>query len=270
MAWTANNSEESVLSRHECKYFVAPHLLPQMRDYLSSFVEPDAYAASCKEYRYPVTSLYLDSPELLLYRLTAEGRKTRFKLRMRSYADGPDEPVWLEIKKRADKVVIKRRARVSAQRAAALLGDRLRHREPAARLSGFVDGEFTNLVAMLGARAAIRIRYQREAYQARSRDPVRITFDTHLERSAILAGQPGNESGTLWPVATDGVVLEIKFTEVFPSWVRELIRRFQLDRQSIPKYLMSMDGALRAGGYRFAGGAYVKDLMVLHAAPRRD
>jgi len=269
MSPTTNQGNDSVLSRHECKYFVAPQLLPQMRDYLSSFVEPDAYAASCREYRYPVTSLYLDSPELLLYRMTAEGRRTRFKLRIRSYSDDPRDPVYLEIKKRADKVVIKRRARVSAGRAAALLGDRFHRRGPEARMSGAVDGEFTNLVALLGARSAIRIRYQREAYQSRTKDPVRITFDTNLERSAILAGQAGNERDNCWPVATAGVVLEIKFTEAFPSWVREMIIRFQLDRCSIAKYMMSMNDALRRGGYGVAGGAYLNCLMTLHGSTRK-
>lgn len=270
MALTDNRSDESVLSRHECKYFVAPQLLPSMRDYLSSFVAPDAFAAPWPGYRYPVTSLYLDNPELLLYRMTAEGRRTRFKLRIRSYSDAPDAPAYLEIKKRADKVVLKRRARVSAQRAAALIGDRLRQRGPAARSAGSVDGEFSNLVAMLGARAVIRIRYQREAYESRTKDPLRITFDTDLERSAILTRHRGDERDISWRVPTEGAILEIKFTEALPSWVREMIRRFQLDRRSIPKYLLSMDDALRNGGYRLAGGSYVSDLMVLQGSIRRD
>lgn len=264
-----NRSNESVLSRHECKYFVAPHLLPRIREYLSPFVEPDEYAASREGFRYPVSSLYLDSPELLLYRMTAEGRKSRFKLRIRSYSDDPDAPVYLEVKKRADKVVIKRRARVSAGRATALLGDRFRNRASEARVTNSAEGEFTNLVAMLGARAAIMIRYQREAYQSRARDPVRITFDTELVRSPLLARHARYVRQSSWPVATEGVILEIKFTDAFPSWVQELIRRFQLDRRSIAKYLMSMDDAFRSGGTSLGGGSGVHELMALHASIRK-
>ena len=46
------------------------------------FTEPDNFAALCKGYRYPICSLYLDSPDLALYRQTVAGEKDRFKLRV--------------------------------------------------------------------------------------------------------------------------------------------------------------------------------------------
>ena len=34
----------------------------------------------------------------------------------------------------------------------------------------------------------------------------------------------------------DGTVLEIKFTDVYPLWVRDLVASFELERRSISKY----------------------------------
>ncbi len=247
---------------------MTPETVAAIRDYMRPFVEPDPYAADWEGYRYPVSSLYLDSPELTLYRMTAEGRKSRFKLRIRRYTDDPDAPVFLEIKKRADVVVIKRRAKVTAERALTLLGSRAQAREKNAGLSGPVDGEFANLVSMLGARAVIRIRYEREAYESATRDPVRITFDTAIERTPTLEHDPELNGNSWQTVPTRGVVLEIKFTDTFPSWVQGLVQEFQLERRSIPKYLMSMEDALRVGGYSLAGRAYLDELMMLHASTR--
>ena len=53
-----------------------------------------------------ITSLYLDSSALHLYRQTVQGIKNRFKLRIRFYDDNPGNPAFLEIKRRVTDVII--------------------------------------------------------------------------------------------------------------------------------------------------------------------
>jgi VTC domain len=53
-------------------------------------------------------SVYFDTPELLSYRMAAQGRRRRFKLRTRTYLD--TRQVWLEVKTRgARKMAVKQR-----------------------------------------------------------------------------------------------------------------------------------------------------------------
>ena len=50
----------------------------------------------------------------------------------------------------------------------------------------------------------------------------------------------------------DGVVLEIKFTNRFPVWMREMARAMNLDRRSMAKYVACM-AALKAPGLQLMG-----------------
>ena len=49
---------------------------------------------------YRVCSLYLDTPQLALYRQSKDGIKNRYKLRIRFYDEDADGPAFLEIKQR--------------------------------------------------------------------------------------------------------------------------------------------------------------------------
>jgi hypothetical protein len=75
----------------------------------------------------------------------------------------------------------------------------------------------------------------------------------------------------------EGVILEIKFTDRFPSWASDIAEMFQLRQSSVPKYVMSLDRALggaRAHIQSFAGIAqprkgYQEVTDVRHAIPGR-
>ncbi len=84
--------------RHECKYLISERLAARIRDYVHPYVAPDSHAAASPDLSYDITSLYLDSPDLRLLRETEEGLLNRIKLRIRSYDDHEDSPVFLEIK----------------------------------------------------------------------------------------------------------------------------------------------------------------------------
>lgn len=225
-------------SRYECKYLVEPRLADAIREFAGPFVDPDPHAARCEGYRYTICSLYLDSSELSLYRQTVEGTKNRFKLRVRTYGDDPLDPVFFEVKRRMNGIVIKSRSRTSRDRALEYL---MRRRSGHGGLE-----EFANLARMTSARPSLRVRYVREAYESPV-DRVRVTFDTDLQH-AITPSPNISHNGPGWQVTpVDGVILELKFTDQFPSWVRELIDRFQLQRRSIAKYVMSVDEASSGG-----------------------
>lgn len=239
--------EPTFHSRYECKYIVDPSIVADIRDYIRPFTQPDGFAALRPGYRYPICSLYLDSPDLLMYQQTVNGEKDRFKLRVRTYSDHPTDRVYFEVKRKVNTVVHKRRAALTREQAAAVLD-----REPidldalAAEDRRDIEN-FDHHVMLTEARPVVRIKYSREAYQATGDEPVRITVDTDLQHAISLDPALSHRVGRWTSTPLDGVILEIKFTERYPWWVQQFIRAFGLKQQAMPKYVLSIDHLLLQG-----------------------
>jgi len=112
MGTSLHAEDRTLSSRYECKYLIPPRFVPAIRQFITPFLRPDRYALGREGYRYTISSLYLDTPDLRLFHQTVKGEKNRFKLRIRTYSDAPNDPVFFEIKKRCDRVIRKRRAKV--------------------------------------------------------------------------------------------------------------------------------------------------------------
>jgi len=242
-------------SRYELKYVIDEPRARQIRDFVRGYLVPDAYALPERNYSYPVYSLYLDTPNLALFRQTVQGIKNRFKLRIRFYNDDPDAPVFLEIKRRINDVIRKQRAAVTRQGVAHLL----RGGRPA--LTDLVSSngngkpasalhEFCSITDAIGARPVIYVSYLREAYVSPDSNRLRVTFDRYVGGTRYEPGE-----GLRCPregVATDipGVVLEIKFTDRFPNWMGHLVQSFNLYRRSVAKYVECLKVTEFPSGYR--------------------
>lgn len=224
-------------SRYECKYFVTKQVAAEMRQYFRPFLSLDPFSAKSESQQYSVYSLYFDSPGFRLYQDTIEGARNRFKLRLRYYNDLGDGPVFAEVKKRNDQIVRKSRDRIDLATLAEVGSGQVHS----------ISNEFMERMMAVGARPTMRIRYRREAWECRGNSPVRITFDTDLEHA--LPTSPGlrDECPAWESTPLDGVILEIKFTEMRPLWLNQMIAHFQLNKQSIAKYVMSVDSARDTG-----------------------
>jgi hypothetical protein len=229
-------------SRYELKYIIDERRAGDVRDYIRSYLVPDEHADPAAGNSYPVHSLYLDSPALMLFRSTMDGLKNRFKLRIRFYDDDPVHPVFLEIKRRLSEVICKERACVRRDAVKSLL----RGIPPGAASLASWDDRSRGAAAMqtfymtslrIAARACVYISYQREAYVSRDSDQIRVTFDRRIT-VARHAGKPiiAVPKATL-PVDIPGVVLEMKFTDRYPNWMRELVHAFDLVRSPSAKYV---------------------------------
>jgi hypothetical protein len=240
-------TDETLLSRVECKYLVSREQQAGIREFIQPFVFPDRFARDHADGRYPVSSLYLDSPNLALYQSTAQGLKNRFKLRIRTYSDAPSDPTFFEVKKRMNGIVYKFREAVSREEAVDLL-DRTSLEAPTdTDLSKFIS-----LRELHGAEPLMRVKYMREAYVSQNADPVRITFDDELQGAVTLDPELSHESGDWITVPMDHTILEVKFTNLYPSWVGKLVQEFQLERTSVPKYVLCVEEANRCGVMRMA------------------
>lgn len=243
----APRTDETLLSRVECKYLLDESQLAGVRHFIQPFVHLDRFAEGRADDRYPVTSLYLDCPRLSLYQSTAKGLKNRFKLRVRTYTDSPEDSAFFEVKKRMNGIVYKFRQAISRSQAVDILDRNTLDVPDSADLAHFLS-----LRELHGAEPVMRVKYLREAYVSRSADPVRITFDDHLYGAVTLDSNLSHESGDWIPVPMRHTILEVKFTNLYPSWVSKMVQEFQLERTSVPKYVMCIEEANRVGAMRMA------------------
>lgn len=233
-------------SRFELKYVIDEARALGVREFISSHLEPDEHVRQSTNDSYSVHSLYLDSPDLVLYRQTACGAKNRFKLRIRFYDGNPDGPAFLEIKRRVTDVICKERAAVRRAAVESLVDGRwpdashlMGENNDAKSISALQN--FCSLCESVGAAARIYVCYLREAYVCPDSDQVRVTFDRQL------LGSPFHRDTCLIPPAegsvpdVGGVILELKFTDRFPPWMREMVQAFNLQRRSVPKYNMCIE-----------------------------
>jgi hypothetical protein len=234
--------------RFELKYLVSQSQAEAIRDYVRVYLTPDKHSRPGKDPSYRVCSLYLDSSSLALYHQTCQGIKNRFKLRIRYYDSEPSNPVFLEIKRRETDVIRKQRCAITREGAQHLF----RGVRPEASSIFGQSNSMEDLTALenfhtfqrrLGAQATAYVSYLREAYVSPTDDRLRITFDRCLTGSRAKRLPPLTvHNGAA--VNLSGVVLEIKFTDSFPNWTARMVQTFNLQRQSVAKYVHCVE-ALR-------------------------
>ncbi|MFY9344015.1 MAG: polyphosphate polymerase domain-containing protein [Planctomycetota bacterium] len=231
----------SYRNRHECKFLVPESTAAVVLRRVLPHVEPDPFARASADHSYPIASLYLDDQVQSLYRETVEGQSQRFKLRVRTYDDDPAAPVFLEIKRRHDKIVQKMRCPLGRHLLAAVLAGE------AVELTGAHPGrqaalvEFQRLMQLRHAAPVVVVRYQRTAYIGLDDHEVRVTFDRRLSVLPETEPRVRIHDPAFRTVHTGGVVLEMKFTDRCPPWMLETMRICDLRRRSFSKYCNSVD-----------------------------
>ncbi|MFP6581858.1 MAG: polyphosphate polymerase domain-containing protein, partial [Candidatus Hydrogenedentota bacterium] len=207
-------------------------------DFMAPHMRPDPMGL-----HYPVTSLYLDNDRLSMFWSSETREKNRYKLRLRSYDDHPNTPVYAEVKRRLDRVIKKTRVPIKRESIPLLLSGCGADQECLVETTNQAHladlHYFCELQAQFQAMPCATVRYQREAYMSNEDALLRITFDRDL---SFLPSPEYEES--LWKsdafwhhLHQVPVVMEVKFTDTYPHWVTLLIQRFNLERTSLAKYV---------------------------------
>lgn len=230
------NSRGFRYRRYECKYLVSESLAGEIARSIRPFVDVDPYALGSPDRSYDIASVYLDAPDLRLFRETREGLKKRLKLRIRNYCDRDDAPAFLEIKRRYDRLVLKGRARVGRDAVAVLLAGGAPDTSELGREELACFEEFVAWVARWIAQPVIWVKYRREAYVGAHDPLVRVTLDRDLVCTPPTGLDHRLPACDWRPLETRGVILELKFTGSYPAWMSRLVQRHQLQRRSYSKY----------------------------------
>lgn len=228
-------------NRFELKYIVTEPVALGIRDFARCYLSPDEHADATRGFAYQIHSVYLDNTGLDLYNSTVHGHKNRFKLRVRYYDAVPAHPVFFEIKRRVNDAILKRRAVVRREAAIALMDgqcptpdDLL---EPGDLKSLDAIHQFWDMSQWITAEPKVIVSYTREAWVTTENNSLRLTFDRGLTATPWRRRfETPDTSGPGLPTV-GGIVLEMKFTDRFPHWMRELVRTFNLYRGQMAKYV---------------------------------
>lgn len=218
---------ETILTfkRYEKKYLLSADEYERLWQRLEEYVEPDSFFKST------VCSIYYDDDRYSLIRHSIEKPKYKEKLRVRSYnVPSKDSNVFVELKKKFEGVVYKRRVVMSAQEAEKYLS-----REIAAPMDSQMIREIDWFMHENKPVPKVFIACEREAYKAKENGELRITFDRNIRwRETDLhlsSGAYGEE------LLEDGqVLMEIKIPGAAPLWLAEMLSQLQIYPRSFSKY----------------------------------
>ncbi len=226
--------------RFELKYLLNEKAALAVRDFVSGYLEIDEYGATQPNFSYPVHSLYLDSADLRLYWVTINGDKNRYKLRLRFYDSRPDAPVYFEIKRRMNNIISKQRGGVRRDAVEWLIAGHLP--EPAHLVSRdprqlVALHKFCQLMHDIHARPKAHVAYWREAWISPHDNSVRVTLDREVKcEPETTTRLVTHMLDPVFPFG-DEVILELKFTNRFPDWFKDLVRVFGLMQCGAAKYV---------------------------------
>ena len=211
--------------RCELKYFLTPAQQAALLDRIEPQLYPDRYG------RYGICNIYYDTPDWRLVRASIEKPVYKEKLRVRSYGV-PQQlgPVFIEIKKKFDGVVYKRRITAAACAVDAFLA------EPACSKPGAqIENEIHWFQHRYRTVPRVFIGYDRTAFSGRENPNIRITFDTNMRwRTTQLDLRLGDGGAPL--IYSDRILMEVKIPGAAPLWLSRALAEVHAVPASFSKY----------------------------------
>lgn len=232
---------QTIFQRYELKYLLNPSQAETVQAVLAEHLAPDPYGQST------VQSLYLDTGNFQLARETNERPAFKEKIRLRCYGLNADDSktVFLEMKRKVDGLVYKRRITCRETEVTSLLSGELPPTQIGQEIRYFLSfyGDLSPKILLL---------YERNAFFDPESD-LRVTFDRriryrtdHLNFSSSLEGTP------LLP--EDTILMEAKAETAFPLWLCQLLSRESIPKVSFSKYGSAYLAAFREQHFPSEGG----------------
>ncbi len=235
----------NVIERREFKYLIDASTANRLRAAIRPFCTLDPWAAKNPRGRYTIESLYLDTAGLSLFWANDHEQVDRIKMRARGYPEVAGSPVFFEVKRRINDIILKTRGRVPNAKWSRLLTD------PAAPIPPEVTDKdrraverFVAISRTMHLRPFTLVRYEREPYFSNIDDYARVTFDTCI-RAQVATDMSFASRERGWRALDDAVtqrtldsmiVLELKFTTHVPLWLVNIVERLGLTRRAFSKY----------------------------------
>jgi len=228
-------------NRLEYKYLVPVASMNRLRTDLLRYLQPDDYAAVRPGCEYTVRSVYLDSHDYKCYDEKLDGLHTRKKFRIRGYNTCEEHShIFFEIKRKYENFISKNRARTSYANLQSTLTDR----GADALFAESEQADFSNFFYHYHRKRLepkVLVVYDREAFECKFGSKLRITFDKNLRAKAASDALQLYEEDGLRNLYRQEFILEVKFFQVLPKWIRPVLEKHDLTRLAVSKYTSSID-----------------------------
>lgn len=240
---------QAVFRRREVKFLLNKGQAHELVQIMDEFMQKDKYWQST------ICNLYCDTPDFLLIRRSVEKPFYKEKLRLRSYGVAAvNDKVFVELKKKYDGIVYKRRLTMTESAASACF----LQTENSSNGQIILDMQnFCNVFALghtqtlhdsqIGREIAyfferynhlapkVFISYSREAFCGKADKNLRITFDSNiLWRDYDLSLSKGIYGTPL--LNGEQVLMEIKTNTAIPVWLAKWLSVNKIYKTSFSKY----------------------------------
>lgn len=216
---------QAVFTRCELKYMITHAQKQRLLEVMAPYMALDKYGRTI------IRNIYFDTPDYRLIRRSIEKPPYKEKLRLRSYTQAsPDSLVFVELKKKYDSIVYKRRLATTETQALGWISGG----------SAPIDSQISREIDYFRSfyrdlRPTVFLSYAREAYYCRSGGDFRVTFDDEIlcrGHNLSLALPPAGD-----PILPEGkILMEIKCSGGIPLWMTRFLTEEQVFRTSFSKY----------------------------------
>ena len=234
------SSMPATTNRYEIKYLVETKRIPEVRRAIGGFFGQDANAGD--DGSYINHSIYFDSPNYRFYREKREGELVRIKPRIRLYRpteDAPPTAIYLELKARYDRIVVKRRVPIGQGLAERLLRPgplELTNRE----IENSVIAEFKYLSDRFALRPCVTVLYSRTALNGLYHQNLRFTFDRVIQCS-LMTELNNSTDALIEALPATKTILELKYNNQISELLLYRLNSLGLQQQTLSKFAISME-----------------------------
>ena len=217
---------QMVFERYELKYLLTLDQKQKMLEAMAPYMEEDKYGQTT------VRNIYLDTDNYRLIRRSIEKPAYKEKLRIRSYSQVTDEDtVFVELKKKFEKVVYKRRLPLRESDAMDWVC-----RECACPVDTQISREIDYFIDFYGKlKPTVFLSYDRQAYYDKDTGDFRVTFDENILCRQVDIKLCKGIYGT--PILPEGkVLMELKCSGGIPLWMVRALSHEHIYKTSFSKY----------------------------------
>jgi len=227
---------QSIFKRYEKKYLVTREQYAALENVLSRHMEPDRFG------EYLVQNLYYDTDGWDIVRTSIEKPAYKEKMRLRCYGEiNPESRLFLELKKKYNGIVYKRRVAIPAK---TLSGGFVGNLIPdgASQIAREIDFYMkSNAVS-----AKIYISYWRAAFVGTADKELRVTVDSDIRfRLDCLDYSRPKDGKTILP--RDKMIMEIKTHGGMPMWLARALCENKIFPTPFSKFGICYTNHINAG-----------------------
>ena len=236
---------QKYFNRFEIKYQVSLAERDSILKFINPFMKLDSHVQN--NYDYEVRSLYFDSNFHHSFLEKRDGIAIRKKLRIRYYpvyAKGNQEFAFIEIKKKINENVAKRRIFVPLEDALNILDRRSKEANKFYENASAQDKETLEEIWFLYKRYNLKpkciVSYKRQPFLSRVEKTFRLTFDTNVVvRNYNFDLHHGGGSKLIIP--RNICIMEVKFNNFIPNWAMKIIQKNDCVQYRISKFASGLE-----------------------------